>query len=97
MKNKNRFLRVAWMMLPMLLLSFNSIAQNLVVRGSVKDVSNLALPGVNVRMSDVSGRIVGTTTDDDGKYSIQVPPNASLEFSFVGFQTMKVAVNGRAT
>ncbi len=53
------------------------------------------LPGVNVV---VKGTNNGTATDFDGYYSIDnVPADAVLEFSFVGFSTQDVPVNGRTT
>lgn len=51
------------------------------------------LPGVTVL---VQGTNRGTTTNIDGEYSIQVPSgNNVLVFSFVGFITQEVEINGR--
>ncbi|MCU0353246.1 MAG: TonB-dependent receptor [Cytophagales bacterium] len=55
---------------------------------------NTPLPGVSVV---VKGTATGTTTGSDGRYSIQVPANATLVFSFIGHTTEEVAVNGRST
>jgi iron complex outermembrane recepter protein len=55
------------------------------------------LPGVSVL---VKGTTTGTTTDADGRFSIQVPqsePNAVLTFSFIGFTTQEISVSGRTT
>lgn len=53
------------------------------------------LPGVNI---SVEGTSTGTSTDADGQYSITVPSaNDSLAFSFVGFQTQTVPIDGRNT
>jgi len=55
---------------------------------------NLPIPGVNVV---VEGTTRGTTTDVDGNYSIQLQPGENvLVFSFVGFATAQVQVNGRS-
>ncbi len=51
-----------------------------------------ALAGVNVL---IKGTTVGTTTDADGRYSIQTEDNAVLIFSFIGFQSYETQVNGR--
>lgn len=52
-----------------------------------------ALPGVNVV---VKGTLNGTATDFDGNYVLEdVPADAVLEFSFVGYATQDVPVNGR--
>lgn len=52
------------------------------------------LPGVNVI---IRGSSTGTVTDFDGKYSLSTAADATLLFSFVGFQSQEVSVNGRTT
>ena len=52
------------------------------------------LEGVSVT---VKGSSTGTSTDAEGNFSINVDPNATLVFSFVGFEQMEVPVRGRAT
>jgi len=53
-----------------------------------------SLPGVNVV---VKGTTQGVTTDFDGNYSIDVAdPDAVLVFSFIGFTTQEIAVNGQS-
>lgn len=41
----------------------------------------------------VKGTTIGTTTDFDGEYTITVPKNAVLEFSYVGYGNQEVAAN----
>jgi TonB-linked SusC/RagA family outer membrane protein len=54
---------------------------------------NQPLPGVNVI---VKGTTTGTVTDVNGDYSITVPDkNAVLVFSFIGFITQEIAVDGK--
>lgn len=69
-------------------------AQNLKVTGKVTDGSNGdPLIGVNVV---VEGTTLGTVTDIDGNFSIEVPSeNSNLIFSFVGYATQTVAVAGK--
>jgi TonB-linked SusC/RagA family outer membrane protein len=64
------------------------------VTGVVTDASNGdVLPGVYVR---IEGTNAGGITDVEGKYSIELPdPNLSLKFSYVGYTTQDVGVNGR--
>ncbi|NQZ76840.1 MAG: von Willebrand factor type A domain-containing protein [Ekhidna sp.] len=63
------------------------------VNGTVYDESGETLPGVNVM---VKGTIDGVTTDLNGFYSIQTKDeNATLVFSFVGFETQEVKVAGQ--
>lgn len=63
------------------------------VTGTVKDNSGLPLPGVTVV---VKGTSVGSITNNDGRYSIQVPADARvLVFSFVGMKTQEVTLDNR--
>jgi len=53
------------------------------------------IPGVNVL---VQGTSKGTSTDADGNYSIQLTPQENiLVFSFVGYKSITVQVEGRST
>jgi iron complex outermembrane receptor protein len=60
------------------------------VSGNVKTASEILL-GVNVVEK---GTLNGTTTDVDGNYSIQVNESSTLVFSFLGFKTIEVVVDG---
>ncbi|MEN3324414.1 TonB-dependent receptor [Mariniflexile soesokkakense] len=61
------------------------------VTGTVSD-TNGVLPGVNVV---VKGSTSGTATDFDGKYTIEnVKSNAVLVFSYLGYITKEIPVNG---
>ena len=66
-----------------------------IVTGLVTDAKdNIALPGANI---SVKGTLQGITTDAHGKYYIEVSdPNAILKFSFVGYISQEVAINGRS-
>jgi TonB-linked SusC/RagA family outer membrane protein len=63
------------------------------VTGVVTDENNNPFPGVNVL---VKGTMIGTSTDSDGKYALDVGDgNAVLVYSFVGYASQEVAVGGR--
>lgn len=66
------------------------------VSGRVTSLDDgMPLPGVNVV---VKGTMVGTATDTEGRYSLSAPnPTDTLVFSFVGYQTLEVAIEGRST
>jgi TonB-linked SusC/RagA family outer membrane protein len=67
----------------------------LVVTGRVTDTLGVPLPGVNVKLK---GSTAGTTTGSEGRYSITIPDgNGTLVFSYLGFTTHEVEVNGRNT
>jgi TonB-linked SusC/RagA family outer membrane protein len=67
-----------------------------VVSGTVTDSeTGETLPGVNVRVEDTG---IGTATDVDGEYELSVPSDANvLLFSFIGYETERVSIDGRAT
>ena len=70
-------------------------AARLTVSGTVTSDEGEALIGVTIM---IKGTDQGTTTDIDGKYSLEVEDdNATLVFSYTGFSTQEVAVNGRTT
>lgn len=69
-------------------------AQSGSVSGTVIDTDGQALPGVSVI---VKGTSTGTSTDFDGKYEIKAESTATLIFSYVGFTTKEVKVNGKTT
>ncbi|MBT1700667.1 SusC/RagA family TonB-linked outer membrane protein [Fulvivirgaceae bacterium PWU4] len=64
------------------------------VSGTITDETGAALPGVSLL---VKGTSTGTSTDNDGKYSISVPSDATLVISFIGYATQEVAVGSRST
>lgn len=69
-------------------------AQEHTITGVVTDSeTGEELPGVNIA---VEGTSAGTSTNAEGEYSITVPSaNATLVFSFVGYQTQEMPINGR--
>ncbi len=70
-----------------------SYAQNSIVTGVVKDSNGITMPGADVK---VKGTTIGAATDADGKYTITVPPNATLIFSSIGYATQEVEVKGQS-
>ncbi|MEZ4970875.1 MAG: SusC/RagA family TonB-linked outer membrane protein [Flavobacteriaceae bacterium] len=76
------------------LLGQGLVAQNKTVSGTVKDDAGTPLPGVNVIEK---GTTNGTSTDFDGNYSLNVPGNATLVFSSLGFSTQEMPVSGSST
>lgn len=68
-------------------------ASQISVSGTVTDASTgETMPGVNVIIQNTSQ---GTVTDTDGSYSIEVPSDAVLDFSFIGYTRQSVAVDGQ--
>lgn len=69
-------------------------AQTVTVSGQVTSVNGESLPGVNIL---VVGQSTGTVTDADGRYQINVSSSGTLRFSYIGFETLDVPVQGRTT
>ncbi|MBB6498703.1 SusC/RagA family TonB-linked outer membrane protein [Pedobacter cryoconitis] len=64
----------------------------ILVKGTVTDDKGLGIPGVSVKLKD------GTTasmTDLAGKYSIKVPENGTLLFSYLGYISQEIAVDNQ--
>ncbi|SOE21567.1 TonB-linked outer membrane protein, SusC/RagA family [Spirosomataceae bacterium TFI 002] len=73
----------------------NSFGQNKTVSGKVTaSEDNSALPGVSVL---IKGTTTGTVSGVNGNYTLNVPENASLVFSFIGYEDKVVAVGGQST
>lgn len=90
---------IKWHSLLMLVLGVlclqNTYAQeNITVEGNVSAAGETAgpLPYITIL---VKGTTRGTTTDFDGNYSISAAPDATLVFSYVGFKTKEIPVDGQ--
>lgn len=64
------------------------------VSGTVKSASGESIIGANVK---VTGTTIGCITDIDGNFMLEVPENAKLTVSYIGFQTQEVAINGKSS
>jgi len=63
------------------------------ITGKITDENAQALPGVTVLLK---GTTVGTTSDVDGRYSLNVPDgNGTLVASYIGYTTLEIPVNNR--
>lgn len=82
------------MMMALSLVALSSAAQNIVVKGTITDVTDGA--PVPFALVVVNGTSVWTTTQNDGTYSIESPSNGVLSVSLLGYVTQEVAVEGRS-
>lgn len=78
----------------LLLLSDAAFAQNVTVKGVVKDDQNIPIPSVSVIIKGTSN---GVQTDAGGNYSISAPSNGTLVFSYIGFANQEIAINNRTS
>lgn len=82
-------------LLILLFLSVSVFAQNVTVKGHVKDVNDEPLIGVNVMVVGVK---TGVITDLDGNFTIQAPANGELNISYIGYKSQKMKIgNGNLT
>lgn len=75
-------------------MAFPALAQNITVSGTVVDGSGEPMIGASVI---VQGESLGTATDIDGNYTLKAPANGTLTFSYIGYETQSVPVNGQST
>jgi len=98
MKRKHFFLQSFWLVLSMLF-AINLSYGQITITGTVTDAEDKSpLIGVNITLKNTTdGRIQGTVTDLDGKYSLEVPGSSSiLEFSYTGYEGKEVTVGNQS-
>lgn len=66
--------------------------QNVTVSGVVKDANGEPVIGASVLQD---GTLNGTVTDIDGKYTLSLPANSKIAFSYIGYVSQVIDVNGR--
>lgn len=69
-------------------------APPIIIKGQVIDSKGESLPGVSVR---IKGSALGTATDVQGNYTLNASDTDILVFSYIGYLSQEVAVNGRTT
>ena len=73
--------------------SFPSTQQeNRIIKGKIIDEKGETLIGVSIL---VKGTTIGTVTDFDGNFSLEVPKNGTLVISYVGYKSQEIKVSGR--
>lgn len=96
---KNKLQWVGQMFWLLLLFSTNALmaqsVQHTVAGNITSSEDGMPLPGVSIVLQGTSQ---GVTSDFDGNYSINVPNgNGTLIFSYLGFESQQLAVNGKTT
>ncbi|GLB51966.1 SusC/RagA family TonB-linked outer membrane protein [Neptunitalea chrysea] len=77
------------------ILSFQSVhaQEKTTITGTVISAEDqMMIPGVSIMEKGTSN---GTSTDFDGNYTITVAPGATLEFSYIGFISQSIAIDGK--
>jgi TonB-linked SusC/RagA family outer membrane protein len=92
-KKMLHYMRAMLLLAAVLLVPQAIQAQTKTVTGTVTSASDkISMPGVSIA---VKGTATGTITDVDGKYTLVVPENGVLVFSFIGFTTQEVSAAGK--
>lgn len=73
-----------------LILSISALAQQIVVKGHVKDATGEPVVGATVRAAGQTG---GVVTDIDGNFSINAQAGALLTVSYIGYSDTKVTAS----
>jgi TonB-linked SusC/RagA family outer membrane protein len=73
-----------------------TLGQTTTISGTVTSSDDgLPVPGASII---IKGTTIGTTTDTDGVYSLDVPEGTQfLIFSFIGMKTQDISIDGRST
>ena len=91
MKEKRKWFLGLFLMLATLTWAQGTVT----VKGTVTDQQNEPLIGVTVMIDGQTAG--GTVTDFDGNYSLKAASNATLKFSYIGYQDQKIAIAGKTT
>lgn len=84
-----------WLVALLLQTSTMAWSQDITIKGKVVDNMNEPMIGVTITVD--GHQQTGVITDFDGNYSIKAPANATLKFSYIGFDDKKVAVGNKTT
>jgi TonB-dependent starch-binding outer membrane protein SusC len=93
------FINKFWLIVMLFLISLGVSGQTGIntISGKVTDAEQIGLPGVTVV---IAGTTVGTTTDMDGNYSLDIPEeidNPELLFSYIGFAPVRIVTGAQTT
>ncbi|MFB9056880.1 SusC/RagA family TonB-linked outer membrane protein [Mariniflexile ostreae] len=90
---KSSFRKRLFFAVSVILLSTTVYAQNSTVTGTVTDEENMPLPGATVL---IQGTNKGTTTDFDGKYTLNFGGKKTLVISYLGYATKEIKIGDKS-
>lgn len=92
MKCTNHFLKPLGFIFLLCVLPLWVSAQNITVKGTVKDNIGEPVIGASVVQKGTSNGIV---TDIDGNFTLNVPSNSIIVVSFIGYKTQEIPITGK--
>lgn len=66
--------------------------QDMLIKGKVVDEADQPLEGVSIRVRNAT---VSTRTDQEGNFSLTVPPNSTIVISYLGYEQQEIPLQGR--
>ncbi|WP_414617828.1 SusC/RagA family TonB-linked outer membrane protein [Dyadobacter sp. 32] len=96
MRNICRFKLLLILVLAVSALSASYAQTEKVIGTVVNSRDGSPIPGVSVVLKGPPGTTIGTITTADGTFEINVTPNATLVFSFIGYRSQEVPLNGQS-
>ncbi len=88
-------LKIKLVVIAILLINIQLFAQDTYsISGTVKDVNNVPIPGANIIVLNTQR---GTQSDFDGNFSLNVSNGEVLQFSYIGYGTQTLIVDGQST
>lgn len=91
MKCTNHFIKYLGFILLLFLLPITLQAQNITVKGTVKDAFGPVIGASVVQ----KGTTNGVVTDIDGNFTLSLPSNGIIVISFIGYKTQEIPVSGK--
>ena len=88
-------IRIFFAAMVMLALSVTAFAQNITVKGTVKDGAGDAIVGASLVLQ--GNNTIYTMTDTNGAFSLNVPSDGVLEVNCLGYEPVLIPVNGHTT
>src|SRR5690606_12957482 len=78
----------------LLMISTHLFGQEVQIRGQIIEENGEPIPGASVL---VKGTTIGTAADVNGEYTLSVPANSTLVFSFIGYESKEVNVGNQTS
>lgn len=91
---RKRFAAFGAIGLLIMLCSSTAVFAQVAIRGTVTDINDNPLIGVNV---SIKGTTIGNITDSEGNYTMEAPgKNSVVVFSFIGFRSQEITIGNQS-